>query len=196
MGAAAAQAAQAAQTATQSFQGLGATLASTTPQVGGLGQAIASIVGGTPSGGGLGGFFTSLFGGSTAPLNLVPTMHTGGIVGASAAMRAVNDNVFAGARRMHTGGLAGDEVPAILRRGEGVFTREQMAAMAPSGASRSSETQVNIYNSSGEKVATEERQTDIGKIIDVHIGKSLMKGKYDAPMKARFGASVQNTRRA
>ena len=31
---------------------------------------------------------------------------------------------FAGARRMHSGGLAGNEVPAILQRGEEVLTAD------------------------------------------------------------------------
>jgi hypothetical protein len=38
-------------------------------------------------------------------------------------------SVFDGAPRLHGGGIAGDEVPAILRRGEGVFTEGQMRAM-------------------------------------------------------------------
>ena len=58
--------------------------------------------------------------------------HTGGIAGALATRRAgVPAAVFAGAPRLHRGGLASDEVPAILRRGEGVFTPEQMRALGP-----------------------------------------------------------------
>jgi len=127
--AAMATAAQSAQVATQSFQQLGGALQATTPQVGGFGQAIASLFSNAPTsaGGGVFSVFSGLFGSQTNAL--VPVMHSGGIAGAATTMRSVNDNVFAGARRMHTGGLAGDEVPAILRRGEGVFTREQMAAM-------------------------------------------------------------------
>ena len=40
---------------------------------------------------------------------------------------------FSGWPKYHSGGLAADEVPAVLQRGEGVFTKEQMAAMAPAG---------------------------------------------------------------
>ena len=58
--------------------------------------------------------------------------HTGGIAGALATRRAgVPAAAFAGAPRLHRGGLASDEVPAILRRGEGVFTPEQMRALGP-----------------------------------------------------------------
>ena len=58
--------------------------------------------------------------------------HSGGIAGAlTRARTGVDPRVFAYAPRLHRGGLAGDEVPAILRRGEGVFTPEQMRALAP-----------------------------------------------------------------
>ena len=47
---------------------------------------------------------------------------------------------FAGAPRLHGGGipgLAADEIPTILRRGEGVFTPEQMRALGPAAPPRS-----------------------------------------------------------
>jgi hypothetical protein len=49
--------------------------------------------------------------------------HRGGIAGALTDQRLVPAALFAGAPRYHRGGLAGDEVPAILRRGEEVLTR-------------------------------------------------------------------------
>ncbi len=61
-----------------------------------------------------------------------PLLHGGGVAGALGGVsRAVPAGLFAGAPRYHAGGLAGDEVPAILRRGEGVFTPEQMAVLSP-----------------------------------------------------------------
>ncbi len=57
-------------------------------------------------------------------------MHTGGIVGDGGDMRAVPAHLFDGARRFHTGGMIGsDEVPIVARRGEGVFTPQQMRAL-------------------------------------------------------------------
>lgn len=53
--------------------------------------------------------------------------HTGGVVGALNTFRNVSPLVFAGAPRYHSGGIAGlaaDEVPTILRRGEEVLTRQ------------------------------------------------------------------------
>lgn len=50
-------------------------------------------------------------------------LHSGGIVGAGGTARTASPLLFAGARRYHSGGLAGDEIPAILQRGEEVLTR-------------------------------------------------------------------------
>ena len=58
--------------------------------------------------------------------------HRGGIIGADAApVRAVPALAFAGARRMHDGGISGDEERVITRKGEGVFTPAQMRRLAP-----------------------------------------------------------------
>ena len=67
----------------------------------------------------------SLFGG---------VAHEGGIAGRPGGVRRlVPPAVFAGAGRFHAGGIAGalrpDEVPVIARRGEGIFTPEQMQAL-------------------------------------------------------------------
>lgn len=48
--------------------------------------------------------------------------HSGGLVGESSASRQVSAAAFIGAPRYHSGGIVGDEVPAILRRGEEVLT--------------------------------------------------------------------------
>lgn len=57
--------------------------------------------------------------------------HTGGIIGNSPLpVRMVNAAVLANAVRLHGGGMIKhDEVPAILQKGEGVFTAEQMSAL-------------------------------------------------------------------
>jgi hypothetical protein len=56
--------------------------------------------------------------------------HTGGMVGLSGYTRTVPTLAFAGAPRMHAGGMAGlraDEVPTILQRGERVLNRRETA---------------------------------------------------------------------
>lgn len=61
--------------------------------------------------------------------------HDGGVVGGKPSFsRRVNSSVWRGAPRFHTGGIAGDEVPIIAKRGEGVFTPEQMRALGGRGA--------------------------------------------------------------
>ncbi len=60
--------------------------------------------------------------------------HAGGIAGALRTRRSVPAAAFDAAPRLHGGGVLGlapDEVPAILRRREGVFTPEQMRALGP-----------------------------------------------------------------
>lgn len=58
----------------------------------------------------------------------VPLFHTGGLVGGGAMMnKTVNPLVFVGATRYHSGGIAGlapNEVPAILQKGEEVLTKQ------------------------------------------------------------------------
>jgi hypothetical protein len=74
--------------------------------------------------------------------------HGGGIAGGrSTFTRGMPALAFAGAPRLHTGGFIGPgEVPAILQRGEGVFTREQMANMAPAGGG---DLNIQIVNNTG-----------------------------------------------
>jgi len=75
--------------------------------------------------------------------------HTGGIAGRLTRSRTgVDPRAFAFAPRLHAGGIAGalrpDEVPAILRRGEGVFTPEQMRALGTLAGPR--EVRVELVN--------------------------------------------------
>lgn len=84
-----------------------------------------------------GGFFGELFGGGVAAsggsgIPAVPAAHEGGIIGKDAfPVKVVNPAVFTNAMKYHSG-LAPNEQPAILKKGEGVFTPEQMKAMGGS----------------------------------------------------------------
>ncbi|GAB0058048.1 hypothetical protein SIID45300_02388 [Candidatus Magnetaquicoccaceae bacterium FCR-1] len=60
--------------------------------------------------------------------------HGGGIAGEGSRAVKAPATLFARAPRFHGGGLASDEVPAILQRDEGVFTSSQMRRLAPVGA--------------------------------------------------------------
>lgn len=89
---------------------------------GGGGGLFSSIGSGLSSlAGKVGGFFSGGFSAGVA--------HTGGIVGGAMASRSVHPSTFARAPRFHGGGIVGDEVPIIAKKGEGVFTKEQMRSM-------------------------------------------------------------------
>lgn len=61
-------------------------------------------------------------------------LHSGGIVGSESTFTRFADlSNWDNAPKFHGGGIAGDEVPIIAKRGEGVFTEGQMAKMGGSG---------------------------------------------------------------
>jgi len=74
--------------------------------------------------------------------------HDGGPVtssGSSASFsRSVSPDLFLNARRYHSGGLVGDEVPAILKPGELVLTKEQQRGMSRGG--QASQQNIRIVN--------------------------------------------------
>ncbi|MGE3290209.1 MAG: phage tail tape measure protein, partial [Geminicoccaceae bacterium] len=71
---------------------------------------------------------------------LASFFHEGGVAGFEATRtRELDASVFATAPRFHGGGVAGlapDELPAVLRRGEAVLTPGQMRALGAEQASR------------------------------------------------------------
>lgn len=118
------------------------------------------------SGGGIMGSLISGASGNAGLLangfNPVGTFHTGGIVGLeSCPGRYVHPAYFDDAPRFHRGGLVPGEVPAILQRGEGVFTPAQMRAMGGGGG-----ITVNhqIHNYAGVEVETQESRGPGGVI--------------------------------
>ncbi len=70
--------------------------------------------------------------------------HEGGIVGSGdhSFTRTVPASLFNNAPRYHSGGIVGDEVPAILKKGERVLTKEQQQGMG--------NVVININSSSGD----------------------------------------------
>lgn len=71
--------------------------------------------------------------------------HEGGIVGSDdhSFTRTVPASLFNNAPRYHSGGIVGDEVPAILKKGERVLTKEQQQGMGGSVV-------ININSSNGD----------------------------------------------
>ena len=77
--------------------------------------------------------------------------HDGGVVGSgSGPGRRVPAIAFADAPRLHKG-LMPDEFPAILQKGEGVFTPEQMTALG--NMNRAPAVHVNVINRTGQAVS-------------------------------------------
>lgn len=117
--------------------------------------------------------------------------HTGGIVGADhLATKSASSLAFAGAQRFHSGGIVGDEVPIIAKRGEGVFTREQMKALGGE-ASNPVSVKVNVFNNAaGTKAETKTAQDSQGNVsldifieqIEGVIGKNISKGEGLSPI--------------
>lgn len=166
--------------------------------------------GGGGMGGMFGGIFDSLFGGGMGT-DVIPqgvasaassfgsgglmdslasfgVFHSGGMAGGAApATRMVNPAVFRGAPRLHGGGLASNERPIIADKTEGIFTRDQMAALAPVG---SGNVQVNVYNNGDSKVETRTRKTPDGTSIDLLIDQvdQAMGDRMASGTGALFGA--------
>jgi len=108
-----------------------------------IAAALQATLAGTSSGGfnflsflGLGGSSSSVASG-IAGKEATSIAHSGGVIGSdSFAGRYVHPAYFENAPRFHSGGTVGaDEVPIIARKGEGVFTPAQMAAMGGGGSS-------------------------------------------------------------
>lgn len=119
--------------------------------------------------------------------------HGGGIIGADKlAAKSASLLVFANAPRFHSGGIVGDEVPIIAKRGEGVFTREQMKALGDNGTNVN--ISVNVVNKAvgAKATASSHRDVDGNVSIDViveqienTIGKNINKGEGLSPILER-----------
>lgn len=137
-----------------------------------------------------------LFNGLSSYLGFV-TAHSGGIVGSDALRTTyASPTVFSNAPRFHSGGIVGDEVPIIAKRGEGVFTREQMKALGDTGARVS--VNVNVINNASSEVKATVKKTDQGngtfnldvmiEKIEGAIGKNIGKGEGLSPiLEQRYG---------
>jgi tape measure domain-containing protein len=164
---------------------------------------MAEMLGGS-SGGGIGGFFGSIFssigsaifgGGGAADTTIntpTATLHGGGIAGREAAYyQSVPNSLFDNAKKFHSGGMPGlrsDEVPAILEKGEGVFTKEQMRAM---GGMATPEIEINVINQSGQQVNAQQNQPRFDgrkMILDVVLTAMQHPGQFRDGMKSAVGA--------
>jgi len=166
--------------------------------LGGLFEGIFSSIGSSIAG--------SLFGGGTpSPVGDFPApgpvlvAHQGGVIGHDPLPRRLaHEGSFADARRFHGGGLVGNEVPIIARRGEGVFTPEQMRALAPTSAERPVvNVAVNIRNAApGTEATADWRRDGNGNLtldimieqVEGRIARNVGRGEGIAPtLERRYG---------
>ena len=140
-----------------------------------------------PAGEAVGGLFDDLiddlFNGSGGGTRPTPStrifdgtgfLHGGGVVGRDRVMtRPMPAALFAGAPRLH-GGLGPGEYPAILQRGEGVFTPGQMRAL---GGARELSIEIRVINETGQPIGVEaSRGADGGIDMRVLSGEVTAQG--------------------
>lgn len=141
----------------------------------------------------LGGFVTPAPG---APLNILPGQyHSGGIVGSDTVSgRYVHPAYFEQAPRLH-GGMMPGEYPAILQRGEGVFTPSQMRAMA---MGQQPKFTVNVINNAGADISTGRPQQNadgsisLEVIVDRAVARSVVTPGSNINSALRDGMGVSN----
>jgi len=142
----------------------------------------------------LGDFVGSLFGGTETA-----TAHTGGVIGGDhLSSKTVSPSVFIGAPKFHTGGIVGDEVPIIAKKGEAVFTPGQMKMLGGAlGSSDKVNVRVNVHNHASNATARADVQRDGSGGLDLNIiieeienkmTRNLSRGEGLAPtLERRYG---------
>ncbi|MCE5334270.1 MAG: hypothetical protein LLG06_06740 [Desulfobacteraceae bacterium] len=121
----------------------------------------------------IGGLFGSMGTGSSDSGSSVleaELFHSGGISGNAAVTRMVDPLLFAGAPRLHSG-LASDEFPAILQRGEAVIPKGQ----AESGTQSNLNVEVKIDNRSTTPIKLEQGSVsrDFNKMVINIVAKDI-----------------------
>ena len=147
-------------------------------------QPLAMMFGGG-FGGGAAMAAAPAFGGfaSAASVGPIAWAHSGGVVGVDTA---TTQRPFAGLPKFHTGGLASNETPAVLMKGEGVFTAAQMKALAPvnnNNVGAPVTINVTVQQSQGGDPAQAENQGRIiAKQVEMVMGDYIQKQQKNGGM--------------
>ena len=138
---------------------------------------------------------SSAFGGG-AGTTTAATAHSGGLVGiqgvAANPTRIVNPQIFVGAQRLHSGGLAllPGEVPAILQRGEEVLARRDPRHRLNQTSTGAMHIKVSVNNHSTAVATASARQTPGGVDLVVQLDEAI------ANVLAQPGSRSQQALRA
>ncbi|MGE4193072.1 MAG: phage tail length tape measure family protein [Pseudodesulfovibrio sp.] len=156
--------------------------------------------GGSSSGGfnifsGIGGFFSSIF-------------HEGGVVGQAAPTRLVPADLFRDAPRFHSGGLVGNEMAIIAKRGEEVLTEDDprhinnIIGMIAAGSMGGTQVNLTVNNNTPAKVGVTRQANNSGGVdllvaIDELQAENISRsGTATSAALAARGAAQRPTRRA
>lgn len=133
--------------------------------------------------------------------SLFGAAHTGGVIGGDALSgRMVHPRVFTHAPKFHSGGIVGNEVPIVAKRGETVFTPGQMRLLG-AGLTQKDPVQVHVtvHNTAPGVQARAEstRRADGGVQLDViveqlegQIARNIGRGQGIGPtIERRYGLS-------
>jgi lambda family phage tail tape measure protein len=159
-------------TAKEAFQDFARSVVSAIARI--AAEKMAAAIFGGMAGGGVGGLIASIF-------------HSGGVVGSGGTRRAISPLAFAGAPRMHAGGIAGlksDEVPAILQSGETVIPRGQTR----SGGGQSDNVKVIIENK-GAPIAADNANASFdaeGMVVRIVVGDAARGGPISSTLARTF----------
>lgn len=127
------------------------------------------------------------------PAGSNPTFHSGGMTNEPSGSRYLDQSVFANAPRFHTG-IGPDELAAVIKKDEGVFTPGQMRAMGGAGAGTNN-VQVNVVNRADNTTTkTSKRRSggvDITDVVISMVGNHMANGGFDAQLRARTGTKIQ-----
>jgi len=120
--------------------------------------------------------------------------HAGGIVGGTPTFtRYVHPAYFDDAPRFHSGGIAGDEVPIIAQRGEGVFTPAQMAALGSRNVTVQQKIQINNTVSHDTNVTAQPGPDPETLVIGI-TRKAIAQGHLDSSFRGRYSLRPNKVR--
>ncbi len=138
--------------------------------------------------------------GSINVSGLFSTAHTGGVIGHdNLGHRAINPAVFNNAPKFHSGGVVGNDVPIIAKKGETVFTPGQMRLLNAGLSNRNSNTNVTVHvhnNAPGVHTKTQSSRLPNGDIkldimveqLEQQLTRHVTRGQGLAPvLERRYG---------